>query len=216
MRCWGNGDCLPDGGARVTIEFRNFPYVELINSGKLEDVGVALADDIASACSIDDDSVVDLIGGKATVTISAEGLVSAFVKEFASVASAGELAQRLYSPSFRAELVKSVHQVLSGSSTTAPVGVVAVSLKPEKFVPPPTSTTATSTTATSTTPTSTSATSTSATSTTITSTITTQQHKDLHSPTSALVVPNGTINQGVGIATLFALCLGVLTAAIGM
>lgn len=212
MRCWGNGDCLPDGSARITIEFRNFPYTEIVAAGRLGDVEAAFAEDIASACSIENDSVVDLASRKAHVTTSTQGVVSAFVKDFGAVSSAGELAQRLYSASFRGELVNTTLRVLGGSSIGTHFGVMSVSLKPEKFIPATTSATITSTTATSTT-----ATSTTASSTTITTTVTTQQHKDQPGATTTSLVDkplvDGAVNQGSGIAVLL-VCLAM--AANGM
>lgn len=140
--CHGSADCLQDASARITIELNGFPYAAF-TSTQLADVGSALALDIASACGVEDYSVVDLFGMNTTVTISPDGMVSAFVVDVEG-SSANELASQLYSASFRSALVNSTLAVLSGTWPHLSVG--AVSVEPEEFTPlVPTETATTST-----------------------------------------------------------------------
>merc|ERR1712039_59071 len=129
--CQGSVDCLPFGSARITIEFRNFPYSEL-STAQLVNVGSTLADDIAAACGVSNESVVDLQGKDASVSIGSDGKVSAFVKEVTG-SSANELASRLYSATFRGELVNSTLAVLGTERKHFSAG--AISVHPEKFEP---------------------------------------------------------------------------------
>merc|ERR1711920_378432 len=78
--CGHSSDCLPDRSVRITIEFIKFPYAE-IDSAQMEVIQVALAEDIAAACGVGNQSVVNLQGKSGTVYVSPEGVVSAFVKE---------------------------------------------------------------------------------------------------------------------------------------
>jgi len=136
--CEGSGDCLPDSSARLTVEFRNFPFAEL-DSTQLADVEAALADDIASACGIGNQSVLDLHGKSGSVSVSPDGTVSAFVTKVTG-SSANELASRLYTATFRGELINSTLAVLGAGREHFSAG--AISVQPEEFVPSvPTSTT---------------------------------------------------------------------------
>jgi hypothetical protein len=146
--CQGSEDCLPFASARITIEFRNFPYSEL-SSAQLVDVEVALADDIAAACGVSNESVIDLQGKNTSVSVGSDGKVSAFVRDVTG-SSANELASRLYSTTFRGELVNSTLAVLGTERKHFSAG--AISVHPEKFEPlvPTTTTTRSSSTATST------------------------------------------------------------------
>jgi hypothetical protein len=137
---------LPDGSARITIEFKYFPYLEL-SSEQLRDVKASLAEEIASVCSIGNGSVVDLYGKDTSVSIEPDGTVSAFVIEVAGL-SANELALKLYTTAFRAALVNSTLAVLGANRQSLSAG--AISFRPDAFVPlvPTTTTTSTSSTVT--------------------------------------------------------------------
>mmetsp|Transcript_29703 Transcript_29703/g.74812 ORF Transcript_29703/g.74812 Transcript_29703/m.74812 type:complete len:496 (+) Transcript_29703:60-1547(+) len=131
MPCAGSGDCLPDSSARITIEFVNFPYAD-VDTVQMEKVQVALAEEIASACSIDNQSVVDLQGKSSSVSVSTDGTVSAFVTEVKKF-TANELAARLHTRAFRGKLVNSTLAVLG--TVKRHFGAGAISLRPEEFLP---------------------------------------------------------------------------------
>merc|ERR1712039_416656 len=85
-------------------------------------------------------SVVDLHGESTSVSISSDGTVSAFVTEITE-SSANDLASRLYSATFRGELVNSTLAVL-GVAEREHFSAGAISVQPQAFAPlVPTSTT---------------------------------------------------------------------------
>jgi len=130
---------------QVTVAFTNLEAAALPDE-EMQDLGAALAGDLASACDVENASVVDLTGANATVTFGPRGRVSAFVRGLSGL-TAHELAARLYSASFRATLGNSTARAVGAA---AGVQVASVSLEPKAFVPATASTTATTTTATTT------------------------------------------------------------------
>merc|ERR1712242_634626 len=140
------GDCLPDGSVRVTLKFKGLPYAEL-TAQQIAASEATLAESIASACGVDNHSVADLFGTFMSVTLAADGEVSALVKDIQGY-TANELAARLYSSSFRGELIKSMTAIVgSDTQRLEQLGIAAVSMKPEAFAPlVPTSTLTTTTT----------------------------------------------------------------------
>eukprot|EP00443_Scrippsiella_acuminata_P008163 CAMPEP_0115278270 /NCGR_PEP_ID=MMETSP0270-20121206/57669_1 /TAXON_ID=71861 /ORGANISM="Scrippsiella trochoidea, Strain CCMP3099" /LENGTH=488 /DNA_ID=CAMNT_0002694937 /DNA_START=59 /DNA_END=1525 /DNA_ORIENTATION=+ len=129
--CPGSGDCLPDGSARITIEFVHFPYAEL-DSEQMEKVQVAMAEDIAAACSVGNQSVLDLNGKSSSVSVGSDGSVSAFVTEVTK-SSASDLASKLYTTTFRSRLVSSTLEILGVDKEH--FGAGAISVQPEEFLP---------------------------------------------------------------------------------
>jgi len=144
--CVGAG-CLRDASARITIEVVGLAFSAL-PAAELSDLCSSYAKDIASTCGVDDSAVVDLQGKKATVTISEDGSISAFVLDVAG-SSANHLAAKLYSSTFRGLLVNST--LAATGAGEGPVVVGAVTFHPEAFVPLlPTTTRTLTSTATST------------------------------------------------------------------
>jgi len=157
------------------MELKDFPYSEL-DVTQMAKVEAAFAEEIASACDVNNKSVVDLFGKATSVTISPDGKVSAFVKEVTGH-SANELAARLYSSSFREELVNSTLTIFGSREESFNVGAIAV--KPEAFTPLVPTSTATTTTLLSTTTIPTTATATATTTVAVTTTAahTTRPHE---------------------------------------
>merc|ERR1712012_364353 len=138
------GDCLPDGSLRVTLEFRGLPCGEL-GAEQTERVKATLAESIAAACGVDSHSVADVYGMFTTVTLAPDGKVTALVKDIRGY-TANELAARLYSSSFRQDLIKSVAGIVGSDEICSKVAIAAISVKPEAFAPlVPTSTVTTTT-----------------------------------------------------------------------
>mmetsp|Transcript_38916 Transcript_38916/g.97772 ORF Transcript_38916/g.97772 Transcript_38916/m.97772 type:complete len:497 (-) Transcript_38916:201-1691(-) len=220
--CAGGAGCMPDSSARITMDFKNFPYAEL-DEQQLAEIEAAIAEALASACSIDNQSVVDLFGKSTSVTISPDGTVSAFATEVTG-ASANELAARLYSLSFRGEVVNSTLAILG--SGVARFGIGAISVKPEAFVPLMPTSTVTTTTVSSSTVTTTAATTTTVEATTVeattveattveaTTTQTRPQHKDATTEPPAETEPTSkaSIQAAAALPWSLMLCLG-LTAS---
>merc|ERR1712241_1090294 len=115
-----------------------------------------MAESIASTCGVDNHSVADSFGTFTRVTLAADGEVSALVKDIQGY-TANELAARLYSPSFREELIKAMTAIVgSDTQRLGKLGIAAVFMKPEAFAPLVPTSTLTTTTLTTTTLTTTS------------------------------------------------------------
>lgn len=128
-------------------------------------VASAFAADAASTCGVDPASIVDLRGKSGTVTIDETGLVSMFVIDVSEL-TANQLAERLYATQFRELILKTTVSVVGDAHIEGvdALGVSAVTIKPEAFVPlrPTTTTLPTTTTMTPSTTSTTSAARTSA------------------------------------------------------
>jgi len=145
MPCWRSSDCLEDKSAEVIVEFSNLDAAALSDEMR-QALGAALASDLASACEVENASVVDLTGANATVSFGPGGRMSAWVRGVSGL-TAHDLAARLYSASFQATLGNSTADVVGSA---AGVLVASVSLEPKAFSPATTSTATTTTTATTT------------------------------------------------------------------
>jgi len=132
------------------MDFQGLPHREL-EAKQTERIKATLADSIASACGVDNHSVADLFGTFTTVTLAPDGKVSALVKDIEGY-TANELAARLYSPSFRENLIKSVIGIVGpDAQRSGKIAIAAITVKPEVFAPLVPTTTRTTTTRTTTT-----------------------------------------------------------------
>jgi len=146
QRC-SSADCFGAGesSARVVVDVDGL-RVEQLNAHKLEDLRVAYASAISAAAGVDNDIVVDLDGSPASVTLGAEGRVSAWVRNAAG-RTANDIAAGLYDAEFR-EAIKGASKSIAGRK----VQVTSVTMAPAPFTLAYTVTeTATTTTQTSTT-----------------------------------------------------------------
>jgi len=196
---------------RVTLKFKGLPYAEL-NAQQIAASEATLAESIASACGVDNHAVADLFGTFTSVTLAADGEVSALVKDIQGY-TANELAARLYSPSFREELIKALTAIVgSDTQRLGELGIAAVFMKPEAFAPLVPTSTLTTTTLTTRTLTTTSTTVSSTATTTalvvVTTTATQQttrsQHKDIRTTTEK----SNTVMLAATSPWLFVLAVG--------
>jgi len=208
--CYGAG-CLKGGSARITFEVLNLAF-SMRSAEEQSSMALALAEDVASTCGVDSASIVDLQGQSGTATVDAGGRVSMFVLDARDL-TANQMAARLYSADFREMVLNSIVGIVGDVPLDGveAVGVSAVTLKPEAFVPVlPTTTTVppTTTIPVTTTTTTPETTSTTARRTSTTTTMTT-------TPASPEYSPNPTDRHGGAPAWwLFALGAGVAGVAV--
>jgi len=108
--------------------------IQELSARQADRIKATLAGKIASACSVDIHSVSDLYGVFTTVSLAADGEVSALVKDIDGV-TASELAARFYSTSFREDVIKAVRDILGSETFFDRIAIAAVSLKPMPFSP---------------------------------------------------------------------------------
>lgn len=150
------GDCTPGAlhasrgtSAHITFQVRHMDAAFLAPS-RWSLLRSELAKQIALACNADVRAVVDVTGENATVSISQDGDVSAYV--LGGATSLNQLASSLYGPPFQSRLLDAASAIYPGTSAQS-MSLGAISVQPEHFVPvvPTTTGTSTSTTTTSTT-----------------------------------------------------------------
>lgn len=131
----------------ITFQIRRIDDAYMVPS-RLTLLQSDFAKQIALACNVDIQAVVDTAGENASVSIAHNGLVSAYV--LGETAPINQLALTLYGLPFQSRLLEAVSAVAPDASATS-VSFGDISVQPEQFVPVVPTTTSTSTLSTTTT-----------------------------------------------------------------